>query len=112
MKITEARKLLKKWQAIMGLGPWKITVEWGSIEGAHGNVEFDCMHRLARICVNRPNTLTQPITVEYVIVHELTHLVLHELELVAKAKPDQKELVLERVVNQLTSAFLAKNTHV
>jgi hypothetical protein len=37
------------------------------------------------------------------------HLVLIELELVEKAKQDQKEMTLERVVNQLTNALLERN---
>jgi Zn-dependent peptidase ImmA (M78 family) len=47
--------------------------------------------------------------VEYVLVHELLHLVLVELELVEKAKNEQKEMTLERVVNQLTNALLERN---
>ena len=43
------------------------------------------------------------------LVHELLHLVLIELELVEKSKNDIKEMVLERVVNQLTNALLERN---
>jgi len=109
MTIVEVRALLKAWQSRLGLQPWKITVHWGKLETEHGNVEFDVLHRIARIEINRPTALPQAISVEYVLVHELLHLVLVELELVEKAKNEQKEMTLERVVNQLTNALLERN---
>lgn len=109
MKITEVRQLLKTWQNRLGLGVWRIDVKWTSLSNEHGNVEFDVLHRIATIGINKPKTLPPPITVEYVLVHELLHLVLVELELVEKARDNQKEMVLERVVNQLTNALLERN---
>lgn len=108
MRINEVRQLLVKWQGTLGLGAWKITVEWGALKNEHGNVTFDVLHRIARISINRPSVLPQPIKVEYVLVHELLHLVLVELELVEKASKPQKDMVLERVVNQLTNALLER----
>ncbi len=101
--------MLKTWQGRLGLQPWKITVQWTKLDSEHGNVEFDVLHRIAKIGINRPSTLPSKISVEYVLVHELVHLVLIELELVEKAKQDQKEMTLERVVNQLTNALLERN---
>ncbi len=109
MTITEVRSLLKVWQGRLGLQPWKITVHWSKLDSEHGNVEFDVLHRMAKIGINRPATLPSKISVEYVLVHELLHLVLIELELVEKAKHEQKEMTLERVVNQLTNALLERN---
>jgi Zn-dependent peptidase ImmA (M78 family) len=109
MTISELRQLLSVWQNRLGLGVWKIKVKWGFVDGAHGHVSFDVLHRTAEIHINKPSKLPDPIKVEYVLVHELLHLVLVELELVEKAKPDTKEMVLERVVNQLTNAFLERN---
>lgn len=109
MKINEVRRLMKAWQTQLGLGVWRLEVGWTDLEGEHGNVEFDVLHRIAKIGINKPKTLPNPITVEYVLVHELLHLVLVELELVEKAKDNQKEMVLERVVNQLTNALLERN---
>lgn len=109
MTIKEVRQLLSVWQNKLGLGVWKITVHWGSIDDAHGNVSFDVLHRTAKIFINRPAKLPDTIKVEYVLVHELLHLVLVELELVEKSKQDTKEMVLERVVNQLTNALLERN---
>lgn len=106
MKISEVRQLLDKWQRRLGLGAWRITVKWGKSQREHGSVEFDIYHRIACVKLNKPTALPQPITLEYVLVHELLHLVLVELELVEKAKEDQKDMVLERVVNQLTNALL------
>ena len=88
MRITEVRSLLDYWQTILGLQPWKITVNWSKLESEHGNVEFDVLHRIARIGINKPATLPSSISVEYVLVHELLHLVLIELELVEKAKQE------------------------
>ena len=110
MRITEVRSLLDYWQTILGLQPWKITVNWSKLESEHGNVEFDVLHRIARIGINKPATLPPSISVEYVLVHELLHLVLIELELVEKAKQEQKDMTLERVVNQLTNALLEHST--
>ena len=110
MRITEVRSLLDYWQTILGLQPWKITVNWSKLESEHGNVEFDVLHRIARIGINKPATLPSSISVEYVLVHELLHLVLIELELVEKAKQEQKDMTLERVVNQLTNALLEHST--
>lgn len=109
MRITEVRQLLKQWQVKLGLGVWNIKVEWDSLDSEHGKVEFDIMHRIAKIGINKPAKLPQPITVEYVLVHELLHLVLIELELVEKAKQDHKEMTQERVINQLTNALLERN---
>lgn len=110
MRITEVRGLLDYWQTVLGLQPWKITVNWSKLESEHGNVEFDVLHRIARIGINKPATLPPSISVEYVLVHELLHLVLIELELVEKAKQEQKDMTLERVVNQLTNALLEHST--
>jgi Zn-dependent peptidase ImmA (M78 family) len=109
MTIKEVRQLLSAWQNRLGLGVWKITVQWGCVEGAHGHVDFDVLHRQAAIFINKPAKLPDTIKVEYVLVHELLHLVLIELELVEKSKNDIKEMVLERVVNQLTNALLERN---
>jgi hypothetical protein len=108
MRINQVRQLLEQWQTRLGLGVWRITVKWVALENEHGNVEFDVLHRIATVGINKPKLLPQPITVEYVLVHELLHLVLIELELVEKAKTDQKDMVLERVVNQLTIALLER----
>jgi len=109
MRINEVRTMLKTWKQRLGLGPWKIDVKWTNLEDEHGNVEFDVLHRIAVIGINKPALLPQAITVEYVLVHELLHLVLIELELVEKAKTDQKDMTLERVINQLTNALLEQN---
>jgi Zn-dependent peptidase ImmA (M78 family) len=109
MRMTQVNQLLKKWQQRLGLGVWRINVRWSSFKTEHGNVEFDSLHRIATIGINRPKHLPEPITVEYVLVHELLHLVLVELELVEKSKKDTKDMVLERVVNQLTNALLERN---
>ena len=112
MNIAEARVCVKLWKERFGLGAWTITFKWGVHESEHGTIEFDILHRTAVISCNRPPKLPKPITVEYVIVHELIHLILVELEIVENAKLAQKELVLERVTNQLTQAFLKGNhTH-
>lgn len=109
MRITQVNQLLRKWQQRLGLGVWRISVKWVDLKTEHGNVEFDSLHRIAVVGINRPKRLPEPITVEYVLVHELLHLVLVELELVEKSKQDTKDMVLERVVNQLTNALLERN---
>lgn len=107
MTINEVRGRLAAWQESLGLGAWKIKVAWGSCADAHGSVAFDVFHRTASVTLNRPPFLKRHgVTVEYVLVHELLHLVLVEIELVEKAKPEQKEMALERVVNQLTNALI------
>ncbi len=110
MTIVEVRKRLKYWKDRLGLGAWSIKVTWSDspLESEHGHVEFDVLHRIASIKINRPKYLPNEIPVEYVIVHELLHLVLVELEIVEKAKQDQKDMTLERVVNQLTNALMEK----
>lgn len=109
MTISEVRQMLSVWQIRLGLGVWKIKVKWGSHVNQHGDVTFDVLHRTAVITVNKPERLPPEVTVQYVIVHELLHLILVELELVEKAKEDQKDMTLERVVNQLTNALLERN---
>lgn len=109
MTIVEVRALLKVWQNRLGLQPWKITVHWAKLKNEHGSVDFDYLHRMAVIEINRPAALPPGISAEYVLVHELLHLVLVELELVEKAKNEQKEMTLERVINQLTNALLERN---
>lgn len=111
MSISEARKTMTKWKHRLGLGAWRIKLEWlGSPESScHGHNEFDALHRTSVIRINRPGKLDPNVTVEYVIVHELLHLVLFELELVEKANKKQKEITLERVVNQLTNALIERH---
>ena len=109
MTIHEVRSLLKVWQNRLSLQPWKIAVCWAKMKDEHGSVDFDYLHRTAVISLNKPKALPPGISVEYVLVHELLHLVLIELELVEKAKNEQKEMTLERVVNQLTNALLERN---
>ncbi len=111
MRITECRKKLIYWQDRLGLGPWRIAVQWRHADTEHGSVEYDPLHRTATIFLNKPNKLPAPVTVESVIVHELVHLVLVELDLVEKANKQQKLIALERVVNQITVALLGTNTH-
>ena len=110
MRIDQARKLLAFWQGKLGLGAWRIKFEWLSKpeDNSHGHNEFDALHRTSIIRINRPGKLDSEVTVEYVLVHELLHLVLYELELVEKANKKQKEITLERVINQLTNALIER----
>lgn len=108
MTIQEVRDRVKYWKDRLGLGAWSVKTIWSStpFESEHGHVEFDVLHRIATIRINKPKYLPSEISVEYVVVHELLHLVLVELEIVEKAKQDQKDMTLERVVNQLTNALM------
>lgn len=108
MTINEVREKAKYWKNRLGLGAWFIKVKWATpkLESEHGSVEFDVLHRIATVKINKPKYLPKEISVEYVIVHELLHLVLVELEIVEKAKQDQKDMTLERVVNQITNALM------
>jgi Zn-dependent peptidase ImmA (M78 family) len=111
MSIYTARQIGKTWEKRLGLGAWKIKYKWGVHTEEYGTANFDICHRIAMISLNKQTHLPKEITVEYVIVHELLHLVLIELEIVEKAKTDQKELALERTINQLTNALLERHTH-
>lgn len=63
--------LVERWAAVMGVTPGKLayrnmTSRWGS-----------CQPSTGRICINVRLALYPPRCLEYVVVHELAHLLVH-----------------------------------
>jgi hypothetical protein len=108
--VPNLKKLLKKWQARLGLAHWKLSATYvEALEmndpGDFGEVQHNLLRRWARIKILKPSAakgeVILPFEVEHTLVHELVHLVIAP---VAKHCDDLR--ALEHTVDDLTNALL------
>lgn len=101
-----------KWQARLNLGDWRIERGRKPAKGAMATVEFDEPARLATYKLGDfgAEAIT-PQSLEKTAVHELLHILLHDLITVAQDRastPDALEAVEHRVVNVLEKLLVDK----
>lgn len=108
----EAEAALRRWQGILRLRDWDLTVEFARCSALGtdnwGDVARDEAHKEARIRLLEPADYVAPSTGraldhELTLVHELVHIVLGRLEC-----PHQDEGLAEEIaVDVLAKAFLS-----
>lgn len=94
-----------KWQAILNLGDWRLERGIKPAKNAMASVEFNEGARLAtyRLGDFGAEKIT-PESLEKAAIHELLHVMLHDLLAVAQdrgATPDALETAEHRVINLL-----------
>lgn len=105
---------VRKWQAILNLGDWRIEKGLKPAKNAMASVEFNEGARLAtyRLGDWGAETISRQ-SLEQTALHELLHVFLHDLMTVAqdpRSSPEQLETEEHRVVN-LLEKLLIKDSH-
>lgn len=113
-KEIKIQSLLKKWQTILGLEGWVLNVRFVDFKRKDyqqsGDIEVDLKNRKATILFSN-NPIKDD---EYIIVHELVHLLLWEYDhfcenIVPENKKDQYFGLLEEVAAKFTKILLGNN---
>ena len=105
---------VRKWQAILNLGDWRIEKGLKPAKNAMASVEFNEGARLAtyRLGDFGAEKITKE-SLDQTALHELLHVFLHDLMTVAqdpRSSPEQLETEEHRVVN-LLEKLLIKDSH-
>lgn len=105
-------KFVREWQAKLSLGDWRIEKGQRSAKGAMASVEFNDAARMAvyRLGDFGAETINADI-LERTALHELLHVVLHDLIVVAsdgKAASEQLDAAEHRVVNLLERLLIGR----
>ena len=105
---------VRKWQAILNLGDWRIERGLKPAKNAMASVEFNEGARLAtyRLGDFGAEKITKE-SLDQTALHELLHVFLHDLMTVAqdpKSSQDEIEAQEHRVVN-LLEKLLSKDSH-
>lgn len=102
---------VRKWQVLLSLGDWRIEKGLKPARNAMASVEFNDAARLAvyRLGDFGSEKIT-PESLERTAVHELLHIVLHDLIAAAQDKDDNLEAAEHRVVN-LFERLLTKDLY-
>ena len=105
---------VRKWQAILNLGDWRIEKGLKPAKNAMASVEFNEGARLAtyRLGDWGAETISRQ-SLEQTALHELLHVFLHDLMTAAqdpRSTPEQLETEEHRVVN-LLEKLLSKDYH-
>ena len=107
-------KSVKKWQQVLSLGDWRIEKGSKPAKQAMASVEFNTSARLAtyRLGDFGAEKIT-PESLDKTALHELLHIFLHDLLMVAtdpKSTDEDKEMQEHRVINLLEN-LLSKDFH-
>ena len=105
---------VRKWQAILNLGDWRIERGLKPAKNAMASVEFNEGARLAtyRLGDFGAEKIT-PESLDMTCLHELLHVFLHDLMTVAqdpKSSQDEIEMQEHRIIN-LLEKLLSKDSH-
>ena len=105
---------VRKWQAILNLGDWRIEKGLKPAKNAMASVEFNEGARLAtyRLGDFGAEKITKE-SLDQTALHELLHVFLHDLMTVAqdpRSNPEQLEAEEHRVVN-LLEKLLSKDSN-
>jgi hypothetical protein len=109
-RLVQARRTLLKWQGIIRLLDWDITVgfgRWHEIhEEAHAHAHFSVVRREAHILLRHPHDRAEPVWMgdnndELTILHELMHLKLSGLDI-----PTREKLEEEAIAEQLARTLI------
>jgi len=120
MNLTQLRKESKKWQKILGLQNWKITVVWAKpeelnteTEKVYGLNSYDPNHMESTIRLLNPKY--EDYGVLNTLVHELLHLFMFPLESAAgysiKQPSDQWETAMEQTINKLSELLMKEENY-
>jgi hypothetical protein len=106
---------VKKWQQILNLGDWRIEKGTKAAKQAMASVEFNDSARLAvyRLGDFGSEKITSE-TLDKTALHELLHVFLHDLMMVAtdpKSSEEEIETQEHRVINLLEN-LLTRDSHV
>lgn len=112
MTLTEARRLLRKWQERLRLEDWDLTLRWArkdEEEACWGLMIPDTHAKAATIVLVRPShpawgTGDHPRDPEATIVHELMHLPMTAFKTRAGSL---EEVAEENIVNQVSRLLIA-----
>jgi len=107
-------KSVKKWQQVLSLGDWRIEKGMKPAKQAMASVEFNESARLAvyRLGDFGAEKIT-PESLDKTALHELLHIFLHDLMMVAtdpKSSDEDIEMQEHRVINLLEN-LLTKDSH-
>lgn len=107
-------KSVKKWQQVLSLGDWRIEKGIKPAKQAMASVEFNESARLAvyRLGDFGAEKIT-PESLDKTALHELLHIFLHDLMMVAtdpKSSDEDIEMQEHRVINLLEN-LLTKDSH-
>ena len=105
---------VKKWQQVLSLGDWRIEKGSKAAKNAMASVEFNTSARLAtyRLGDFGAEKIT-PESLDKTALHELLHIFLHDLLMVAtdpKSTDEDREMQEHRVINLLEN-LLSKDFH-
>ena len=106
---------VKKWQQVLNLGDWRIEKGTKAAKQAMASVEFNDSARLAvyRLGDFGAEKITSE-TLDKTALHELLHVFLHDLMMVAsdpKSSEEEIETQEHRVINLLEN-LLTRDSHV
>jgi hypothetical protein len=107
-------KSVKKWQQVLSLGDWRIEKGMKPAKQAMASVEFNESARLAvyRLGDFGAEKIT-PDSLDKTALHELLHIFLHDLMMVAtdpKSSDEDIEMQEHRVINLLEN-LIFKDSH-
>jgi hypothetical protein len=107
-------KSVKKWQQVLSLGDWRIEKGTKPAKQAMASVEFNESARLAvyRLGDFGAEKIT-PESLDKTALHELLHIFLHDLMMVAtdpKSSDEDIEMQEHRVINLLEN-LIFKDSH-
>jgi hypothetical protein len=107
-------KSVKKWQQVLSLGDWRIEKGMKPAKQAMASVEFNESARLAvyRLGDFGAEKIT-PESLDKTALHELLHIFLHDLMMVAtdpKSSDEDIEMQEHRVINLLEN-LIFKDSH-
>jgi hypothetical protein len=105
---------VRKWQQVLSLGDWRIEKGSKAAKNAMASVEFNDSARLAtyRLGDFGSEKIT-PESLDKTALHELLHVFLHDLMMVATdpaSSDEEKEMQEHRVINLLEN-LLTKDSH-
>ena len=116
MKVTEAavKSILRKWRSVLGLGkPWHITVEYFRDDGEVPADMKDCTaavhvksgYSVAELQINVPAIERDADSLETIILHELVHIILDPLRVIAKDALHGQDTLSESIVDTVTETI-------
>jgi len=107
----EFGRYLRQWQGLLNLHDWRIAPRRGRAKGVMAEVTRELEHRLAgyRLGDTFGGTPITPHSLEATALHEMLHVLLHELVEMARAPGTTPDLLMSaehRVINVLEKLLM------
>lgn len=104
-------RYLRKWQGLLNLHDWRVVPRRGRARGVMADVTREIEHRVAgyRLGDTFGNAKVTPHSLESTALHEMLHVLLHELVEMARAPGTTDELLMSaehRVINVLEGLLM------